>query len=294
MGWFDEQIRERMKSDQELMEDSLLQIAGAVMGRRAASRLADNQMVAKEALDDVLKYYHYKSVDVPETIRDVNEQLDYVLRPLGLMTRDVELEEGWYKDAFGPMLGLYLGEDQNSDPEHGSGTDGQTDPEAQPNGTGREDGPDGMEQEPPVKGTMVALIPGMISGYYFCNPETGKKTWINHFNAKLISKDAMCFYRPLPMKSLKIPDLLLYMKDCLSSSDYILIFLATLAMTLVGMVEPKVYQMLTGPVLESKNMSLLVGTAIFLLSAAFASQMLSVVRSLLMNRISSKTSLAVE
>ena len=93
---------------------------------------------------------------------------------------------------------------------------------------------------------------------------------------------------------LKIPDLLLYMKDCLSSSDYILIFLATLAMTLVGMVEPKVYQMLTGPVLESKNMSLLVGTAIFLLSAAFASQMLSVVRSLLMNRISSKTSLAVE
>ena len=58
MGWFDEQIRERMKSDQELMEDSLLQIAGAVMGRRAASRLADNQMVAKEALDDVLKYYH--------------------------------------------------------------------------------------------------------------------------------------------------------------------------------------------------------------------------------------------
>lgn len=297
MGWFDEQIRERMKSDQELMEDSLLQIAGAVMGRRAASRLADNQMVAKEALDDVLKYYHYKSVDVPETIRDVNEQLDYVLRPLGLMTRDVELEEGWYKDAFGPMLGLYLGEDQNSDPEHGSGTDGQTDPEAQPNGTGREDGPDGpdgMEQEPPVKGTMVALIPGMISGYYFCNPETGKKTWINHFNAKLISKDAMCFYRPLPMKSLKIPDLLLYMKDCLSSSDYILIFLATLAMTLVGMVEPKVYQMLTGPVLESKSMSLLVGTAIFLLSAAFASQMLSVVRSLLMNRISSKTSLAVE
>ena len=102
MGWFDEQIRERMKSDQELMEDSLLQIAGAVMGRRASSRLADNQMVAKEALDDVLKYYHYKSVDVPETIRDVNEQLDYVLRPLGLMTRDVELEEGWYKDALAP------------------------------------------------------------------------------------------------------------------------------------------------------------------------------------------------
>ena len=72
MGWFDEQIRERMKSDQEILEDSFLQIVGSVMGNRTASQLASEQLVAKEALDDVLKYYHYKPVEVPESIRDVN------------------------------------------------------------------------------------------------------------------------------------------------------------------------------------------------------------------------------
>lgn len=280
MGWFDEQIRERMKSDQEVLEDSFLQIVDSVIGNHTASRLASEQMVAKEALDDVLKYYHYKPVEVPDNIRDVNEQMDYVLRPLGLMTRDVTLEEGWYKDAFGPMLGLYTGD------KDGRGR-GQS---ASDPGSG-EDSP--QEQDVP-SGTMVALLPGKISGYRFRDPETGKMTRVNRSNASRIAPDALCFYRPLPMKSLGIPDLLLYMKNCISSGDVILIFLATLAVTLVGMVEPKVYQMVTGPVLDSKSMSLLTGTAIFLISATIASQLLSVVRSLMMDRITIKTSLAVE
>ena len=280
MGWFDEQIRERMKSDQEVLEDSFLQIVDSVIGNHTASRLASEQMVAKEALDDVLKYYHYKPVEVPESIRDVNEQMDYVLRPLGLMTRNVTLEEGWYKDAYGPMLGLYTGD------KDGRGR-GQS---ASDPGSG-EDSP--QEQDVP-SGTMVALLPGKISGYWFRDPETGKMTRVNRSNASRIAPDALCFYRPLPMKSLGIPDLLLYMKNCISSGDVILIFLATLAVTLVGMVEPKVYQMVTGPVLDSKSMSLLTGTAIFLISATIASQLLSVVRSLMMDRITIKTSLAVE
>ena len=280
MGWFDEQIRERMKSDQEVLEDSFLQIVDSVIGNHTASRLASEQMVAKEALDDVLKYYHYKPVEVPDNIRDVNEQMDYVLRPLGLMTRDVTLEEGWYKDAFGPMLGLYTGEKD----ARGRGQS------ASDSGSGG----DSPEEQDVPSGTMVALLPGKISGYWFRDPETGKMTRVNRSNASRIAPDALCFYRPLPMKSLGIPDLLLYMKNCISSGDVILIFLATLAVTLVGMVEPKVYQMVTGPVLDSKSMSLLTGTAIFLISATIASQLLSVVRSLMMDRITIKTSLAVE
>ena len=33
MGWFDEQIRLRKLNDEELFEDSFLEMAGAVMGR---------------------------------------------------------------------------------------------------------------------------------------------------------------------------------------------------------------------------------------------------------------------
>ena len=252
MGWFDEQIRERIQSDQEILEDSFLQIAGAVLGGRAMALLEDERLAAKEALDDILKYYHYKPVEVPENIRDFDEQMDYVLRPLGLMTREVLLEEGWYKDASGPMLGLLK------------------------------------------DGGAVALLPGPVSGYRFRDPSTGNMRRIDRNTAKLLKPEALCFYRPLPMKSLGIPDLLLYMKNCVSSGDVTLIFLATLCVTLIGMIEPRVYRAVTGPVLDSKSPSLLAGMAIFLLASAFASQLISAVRTLLMDRISTKTSMAVE
>ena len=106
MGWFDDQIRERMRSDQEVLEDSFVRVAGSVLGGHEAQRLQDERMIAKAALDEVLKYYHYKPVEVPEEIGDFDAQLEWVLRPLGLMTRDVKLEPGWYRDAFGPMLGF--------------------------------------------------------------------------------------------------------------------------------------------------------------------------------------------
>ena len=60
MGWFDEQIRERMQSDQSVFEDSFLQIADAVLGNGAAQQLQDKQEITQEALDDILKYYRCK------------------------------------------------------------------------------------------------------------------------------------------------------------------------------------------------------------------------------------------
>ena len=106
--------------------------------------------------------------------------------------------------------------------------------------------------------------------------------------------NALCFYRPLPMKKLGIPDLLMFMKNCISRGDIIWIVLATLAVTLVGFIEPRLSAGMTGPVLQSHNVSLLVGTALFLLSAALANLLIGAVRGLLMERISSKTQLAVE
>ena len=252
MGWFDDQIRERMHSDQEVFEDSFVRVAGAVLGGQEAQRLQDERLISKAALDEIVKYYHYKPIEVPDTIEDVFEQMAYVIRPLGLMVRDVKLEEGWYKDAFGPMLG-FLKDD----------------------------------------GAAVALLPGGAFGYSFKDPATGKKVRVNGKTAALLSPDALCFYRPLPMKKLGIPDLLIYMKDCISRSDLLWIVLATLAVTVVGFIEPKLSAGLTGPVLKSRNISLLVGTAVFMLSAALANLLIGAAKSLLTERISSKTQLAV-
>ena len=105
MGWFDEQIRQREQSDQDILEDSFFRMASVVMDKWDAERLEDGRLIAKEAIDEVLKYYRRKPVDIPEDIKDVTEQLEYALRPSGLMVRDVELTEKWYSDAYGPMLG---------------------------------------------------------------------------------------------------------------------------------------------------------------------------------------------
>ena len=253
MGWFDKQLRERAKRDQEVFEDSFVQVAGAVLGNRTSQSLEDERLIAKAALDDILKYYHKKPAEIPDEIQDVDEQLEYVLRPLGMMTRVVRLEEGWYRDAYGPMLGT-------------------------------------LEAD----GTSVALLPGKLHGYWFKDPATGKRVRVNRKTARLISDEALCFYTPLPMKKLGIPDLLLYMKKSISESDIAMIVLATFAVTVVGFIEPRLYTAITGPVLKSRSVSLLIGMAVFLLSAAFASQLIGVVNSLIMGRISTKTSMAVE
>ena len=73
-----------------------------------------------------------------------------------------------------------------------------------------------------------------------------------------------------------------------------MIVLATLAVQLVGMIEPRVYSLVTGKILEGHNMNLMAGVGVFLLTSAFAAQLIGLVRSLLMQRINTKTSQAVQ
>ena len=253
MGWFTDQIKQRAENDQNVLEDSFFRMASIVMDKWDANRLEDERLIVREAIDDILKFYHQKPVEIPENIQDVNEQLEYVLRPTGLMTREVELEEGWQNDAYGPMLG-YLKE----------------------------------------AGTAVALLPRMIYGYYYKDPATGKKTRITRKTANLFSREALCFYQPLPMKKLGIPDLLLYMKNSITHGDLAVIVLATLAVQLVGMIEPRVYSLVTGKILQGHNMNLMAGVGVFLLTSAFAAQLIGLVRNLLMQRINTKTAQAVQ
>jgi NHLM bacteriocin system ABC transporter ATP-binding protein len=57
------------------------------------------------AIGRVLRYYHIKPKQVPDDIKNLQEQLEYLCRPYGVMRRTVKLEKGWYKDAIGALLG---------------------------------------------------------------------------------------------------------------------------------------------------------------------------------------------
>lgn len=253
MGWFDNQIKTRRQSDQQLLDDSFIKVAGVIMGQRNAEKISDERIVTKNAIDEILKYYHYKTSELPSSIKSTEDQLDYCLRPHGVMRRNVKLTEGWYKDCFGPVLGFLKS-----------------------------------------NGTPVALLPGRIRGYYFKDPETGKKINLNRNTGKLIDDDAICFYRPLPQKKLSIPDLLIYMKNCISLSDLVHIIGAALSVSFVGLLMPRLTATLTGAVLKSGRTDALVGIAVCMLCVSFSSQLLTSVSSFISSRINTKTSLGVQ
>ena len=106
MGWFDEQIRQRKKSDNQVLEDSFNNIASAVLQRRVLDS-NDDSVYTQDAVELILNYYGCKTVELPQEIKDFNEQLEYLCRPHGIMRRNIKLTKGWYKDAFGALLGFY-------------------------------------------------------------------------------------------------------------------------------------------------------------------------------------------
>ena len=93
MGWFDEQIKERKRNDDSVFTESFVNIAGAIMGRRVSDALNDDRAITQNAIDEILKYYHVKSREVPDNLKDMNDQLEYLMRPYGIMRRTVKLSK---------------------------------------------------------------------------------------------------------------------------------------------------------------------------------------------------------
>ena len=105
MGWFEKQIKQSADLDQQAFEDSLFRVAGVIIGKDSAAALGASRYNAEKAIDDILRYYRFKAVNIPKNINSYEAQLDYCLRPYGMMKRDIVLEDGWYRDAYGPVLG---------------------------------------------------------------------------------------------------------------------------------------------------------------------------------------------
>lgn len=251
MGWFDEQIRARKKNDDAFAE-AFANMASAITGKKGAA-LNSDRAATKSAIDEILKYYHVKSREIPESITDRNEQLEYLMRPYGIMRRTVKLEGTWYRDAVGAMLGVL-----------------------------RE------------SGKVVALLPAGLSGYSYYDYETGKRRRINRRRALLFEEEAVAFYKPFPLKKMSLSSLAKYIVQSLSASDLVLIALATLAMSLVGMIAPALNKLLFGRVLESQSVRLLAGIAVFSVCVSVSTLLINAVKNMITARIETKLNIWVE
>ncbi len=253
MGWFDEQIRERKQQDDEAFAEAFANMASAVMGKRVAAALNDDRTVTKNAIDEILKYYHVKSREVPENITDMSEQLEYLMRPYGIMRRTVKLEDGWYRDAVGAMLGVLR-----------------------------------------KNGKVVALLPSGLSGYSYYDYETGKRRKLNRKNSSLFEAEAIAFYKPFPLKKLSLSSLAAYIIRSLSAADVMLVALATLAVSLMGLISPVLSKLLFERVLPSENVRVLVSLAVFSVCVSVSSLLISAVKNMLTTRIDTKLNIFIE
>jgi len=105
LGWFDEQIKQRKQSDDQLFEEAFVRIADAVLGTKMSVAYQSDDAKASGEIGEILKYYKIKPIEVPDTVKGLDDRLEYLLRPHGIMRRNVRLEKGWYRDAIGALLG---------------------------------------------------------------------------------------------------------------------------------------------------------------------------------------------
>ena len=247
MGWFDEQIRQRIQHDDDMFSEAFAGMADVIMGRRLSELMADSRTLTLNAIGEILKYYRVKPQELPDNISTTADQLEYLMRPAGIMWRTVELEGPWYRDAVGAMLGMR-----------------------------RDDG------------SAVALLPDGFSGYSFFDVKSGKRVRLNRHTAELIDDQATCFYQPLPLKQIDMKTLLRYIAESARISDYVLVGLATLAVTLIGLLPPFLNNLIYSQVIVHDSVQLLLSVFTFLICVTLSQTLISAYKSLVLERLMGK------
>lgn len=103
MGWFDEQIKQRMAKDQQVFEESYENFA-SIFEKHAKSEFNEPLGQGKNAIEQILQYFHIHKTEDVFQFQTIEELLEYQLRPYGIMKRHVKLDKQWYRSCVGVML----------------------------------------------------------------------------------------------------------------------------------------------------------------------------------------------
>ena len=254
MSWFEEQLRYREQSDNADFADAIDSIAGAVMGKRLCEALSQND-IAGSAIEEILKYYHCKSKS-----EELPPQIKTVDEQIEYRMRPFGIKSRKVtldKGWYHHAVGAMLG-------------------------TMKEDG------------SVVALLPGKLSGYRLIDIKTGKQSKLGRKNEQLLDSEATCFYEPLPLGALTMGDLLKFMVQQLSVSDIVLYLVLMGLSAALGLLSPLFTKWLFSDVLESGNLQVLLSLAVFMVCFSISRLCFGVYQSLTNSRISIKQNIAVQ
>ena len=143
-------------------------------------------------------------------------------------------------------------------------------------------------------GAVITVVRNGAGVYVYRDPKTGKNVTVHKAEEQKIGNEAYCFYRPLPLRSLTLKDLIRYMTDSVDTWDIASFIIASLMVTLVGMILPKLNHILMGEVVTYGSMQLLGAVMSFMLFAMISSFMLSIIKQFVQSRIRTKLSVNVQ
>lgn len=253
MSWFSEQVKKRMRRDKEDFENSFVELSSVVLGESAIAKALNNdRQKTKNAIEEILRFYNAKIIELPDKLEDMNEQLEYMLRPTGIMRRTVELTGKWWQSAVGAMIA-------------------QT-----------------------KSGDTVALIPEGGKRYSFFDYESGKRIRVTDKTADLLERQAFCFYKPFPLRKLKLMDISKYILSTLNRADVMYMIFMSLIVQGVGMVLPFVNKLLYGGVIPSGKVGLLMPFACLLIGMTVSQTLIRIVNKLVGARISMKMNVSIQ
>ena len=137
-------------------------------------------------------------------------------------------------------------------------------------------------------GSVITILPSALGGFVYVDPHTGRTVRINRKEAQKLGSEAYCFYRPFPVRSLKAFDIWKYMKECLTVWDMLSFALAAFAITIIGLLVPKLNYVLTEKVVDYGSKSLLLAVMIFMTCVTLGKIVFTSIKELLLTRISTK------
>lgn len=143
-------------------------------------------------------------------------------------------------------------------------------------------------------GRVIAILPSVSGNFEYIDPATARHIVIDGKVEQTIESEAYAFYRPFPARQLTLRDLFLYMKECLTTWDYISYGISVAIITLVGMLLPKLNQLLMGDVVKYKSNQLLMAVMLFMLAITLGNFIFSIIKQFLINRINIKLSVNVQ
>ena len=255
MGWFAEQIKERIRKDEVEFSDAMEEISSIITGTRPNTdtvyRKEEQETYITDALCEILRYYRLKPVELSHDAKSLEDQLEAFCRPYGIMHRTVKLEKGWYRDSIGAMLGFRK------------------------------------------NGSAVALIPGKFFGY-LCYDAHGCPVRLSKKTEADLEEEAICFYKPFPVRKMSFRDLLQYMLEAVPLSSYLMLIAMMVLTTLAGMIFPQITYAIYNEVIPSQSMRLFWAVLIFSVSVQVGNLLIGMVKTMANEKVSTQMSVAVQ